>query len=257
MDGPTTLHSPSPRLRIHHLVLIMTAMAFVATWRLALNDKLAEIPAKYRSSNTPSDILRISLAQIICYGGMLAVVLASSVWKARHRTTPWQPGQWLSLLGTIVLLHELAFTLPRFVDWFGPVIDGRSQTMPVRREFAFYLLCAIFIAYASWSIDCGFFWRLSLVALAVHLLVSSLSNGMFIWAGWFRWDNASVNQSMIAFIRIWHFAWRTALVAVTLTAVADLLRKSRMTWTHWAGVVLWLSLAWSSEIALILEFGFF
>jgi hypothetical protein len=243
------LQSSSPPLRIHHFILAMTTMALVACWRLSLNAKLAEIPARFRSSNTLADILRISLTQTICYGGMSTVVIASLAWKVRHRTAGWQPGQWLAALAVADFLREIAFTLPRLISWPGPPQDGPTFTLPLRREFAYYLACAIVIGAVAIRANHGWVWRTALGVLAVQLLVYSLSNGALLASEVFHWDPPTVDHVFTYSIEAANYSRQAALSAIAVAALVNLIRTPRNSWTHWTGTVVWLAFGWSFEVA--------
>jgi hypothetical protein len=241
----------SPPLRIHHFFLLMTCMALVACWRQALTEKLAESPR--RSTNTPAAIFRISLTQTIGYGGMLAVTIASLAWKARRRTAPWEPGQWLALAGTVELAHLVIFTLDRFVPWFGPPEDGPRITMPVRREFVYYLACVAIVGIIAMRRNHGRVWQIAFGVLALQMLVYALGNGAFVAAGWSRGTESTFHRVLWISSESARFARTAALIAIAAAALIQLIRRPRDSWAHWCGVAFWLAMGWSFEIARCLS----
>lgn len=237
-DMPSEDSPLTPPLRIHHLFLWMTTLALVGTWRLALNDYIADSPASTRSSNTSADTLRISSVQTVAWGGMAALTLLGVAWKWRDKRWRWPPGLWLAAYGAIEFVDCFATTLPY---WLSDRVDDGVYYIPIYRNFAYEFLGAAALGWIALRAPFRPRWRVAFGLLALRwLLYAACAGGLILTSlfgprepqevgGWY-WTIASIAR----------YAYFAGVAAVIVAAIFDLRGSERQGWAHWAGVLLWL-----------------
>jgi hypothetical protein len=229
---------PTPPLRIRHLFLCMTALALVGTWRLALNDYIAGLPAEYRSSNSSATTLRISSVQTVAWGGMVAITLLGVAWKWRNKRWRWPPGLWLAAYGTVEFLDSFVKTLP---NWLSNRVEHGVYHIPIYRDFAYEFIGGVALGWIAIRATLKRRWRVAFGLLALRwLLYAACAGGLILGSLFGPRETRPVGDWYWSIASVARYAYFAGVSAVIVAAIVDLYGSSRPGWAHWAGVLLWL-----------------
>jgi len=233
-SGASVRPDPPP-LRIHHL--------FVCGFVTALMMSLLRLLLSYsRQEQSLAGTSVFAFTQVITSIGLTLTGFSIYWWRKGYASFS-QPGQMLLIqyAATLILYFvSLAFMVvmnaangnPQSLGWFSmlSVIMGLGS-------FVFgVLLPIIFYVWCAWKIADTWAWRTLFVLCALAALLTSTFAIMLMQfvVGY----NANNFQIIFA---VPHLIRGTMLLAIGAVALAtDLAARRERSWTHWAGIILWL-----------------
>ena len=225
-----------PPLRIHHLM----ACAVVAAVELSLMRFLLSLSPQQQ---TLASAGIYGFTQVLNAVGLTLTGFSIYWWRKGYASFS-QPGQMLLIqyaASLVLQLLGIVFTLAMFKAGGAPrntsamwvvtwLYGGGSLLFGILLPMAFYAWCAWRVA-DSWS------WRVLFMLCA---LTTVLTSTVSIIAAQMFWNFSPSNIQMIVGLP---YVVRGALLFTVgvLVLVADLTTKRDRSWTHWAGIFLWIS----------------
>lgn len=224
-----------PPLRIHHLM----ACAVVTAVELSL--------IRFMWLRSPQQQMAAANGFFACLQVLSAIGLTltgfSIYWWRKGYASFSQPGQMLLLHYAVSFVLQLA-SMAFVVAMFG--IDGHPRDTQVIWLYSLVLglgslvftvlVPIVFYAWCAWKIADSAAWR---VLFALCALTSLLSSTFFMIAAQFVVRFQPSNMQM--FFAIPYLARGGILLPLgVIAAMSDLSAKRPRSWTHWAGLALWL-----------------
>ncbi|MCI0491479.1 MAG: hypothetical protein L0Z07_00915, partial [Planctomycetes bacterium] len=239
--------SDLPPLRIHHFLVCMAVLA--AMLSLEQRDR----SGAYATMPFGFVVQMAVMYAIIAAGVTLAGF--SLWWHAKGHAALAQPGQWL-LLSYLIALPRLL--LPALLPFYAMDFIGRPWTIIILIRdptdvalaiirlilvFAYYGLPVLFFAWCAWRIADTRPWRILFTICAMGEVVFILPIlGIPLWQ-WVPSNTAAALKISGSNVTLLLTAW---------AAAQDVLRKKQRSWSHWAGVGLFMAWRLSNLVGGVL-----
>jgi hypothetical protein len=218
---------PPPRI-VHFLLWICTSSVLLAAER----GILASIPIEVRQdlallSNSLEGALWWVVSAAMS-GGQVSIAIVAIWWKSRRITAAIEPGEWISIYSSAVLLIGLLSC------WLSVCVG--TELTPWLLDAALETTAVIALVLAIRRSSPGLFWIVALALMVVPQSIAFLMRVAAVAIAALPEPALSATDDLAT--RLETLAGVAMLLTVVLAACYDLRNSQRRRWSHWVGVAI-------------------